>query len=212
MDLTALIFDFDATLAEAPIDFGLMSRRVEALARDMGFQGDWPAGYTLEQVEKAARRLGDGYAQRAAQEIESIEMEAASRGRLFEFTLPLLARARSQGYGLAVITRNCGPAVKVVFPQVEELCQVFLPREAVRLTKPHPQHVLDACRALGVEPGQAVMVGDHPTDMQAAAAAGCLAVGVASGQVDEAGLRDSGARVVLPHAGGVLEMLEKLAG
>ncbi|MEW5911060.1 MAG: HAD hydrolase-like protein, partial [Thermodesulfobacteriota bacterium] len=49
--------------------------------------------------------------------------------------------------------------------------------------------------------------GDHPTDVQAARAAGCLAVGVASGRVDAAGLSEAGAQVVLPDAAGVLEAL-----
>lgn len=62
---------------------------------------------------------------------------------------------------------------------------------------------------MGLEPGRAAMVGDHPTDMQAAVAAGCLAVGVTSGRVDEAGLRQAGAQVVLPDAGGILEALGK---
>lgn len=211
MQISALIFDFDGTLAELNIDFGLMGRRVEALARDMGFTGDWPRGYTLEQVEQVSRKLGDGFAARAAGLIEQVELEAAARGRLFNFTRPLLTQAREQGYGLAVITRNCGPAVRTLLPEVDEMCGAFLPREAVRQTKPHPGQVLEACRVLAVEPKTAAMVGDHPTDMQAAVAAGCLAVGVVSGRVDEAGLREAGAALVLPDAGGVLDMLAKKA-
>ncbi|MEW5913053.1 MAG: HAD hydrolase-like protein, partial [Thermodesulfobacteriota bacterium] len=50
--------------------------------------------------------------------------------------------------------------------------------------------------------------GDHPTDVQAARAAGCLAVGVASGRVDAAGLSEAGAQVVLPDAGEIFTILE----
>jgi phosphoglycolate phosphatase len=48
--------------------------------------------------------------------------------------------------------------------------------------KPAPDMLLAACLAVGVEPGQAVMVGDSVADMQMARAAGAgLAVGVLSG-------------------------------
>jgi phosphoglycolate phosphatase len=207
MNIQTLIFDFDGTLAELNIDFGLMARRVEALAREMGFSGDWPQGYTLEQAEAAALVLGDGFLPKAHELIVEIELQAASRGRMFDFSRTLLARARQEGFGLAVISRNCGPAIRRLLPEVDQLCQVFLPREAVERAKPHPDHVLDACRALGRGPELAAMIGDHPTDMQAAAAAGVLAIGVASGRNDEASLIQAGAEFVLPHAGGLLEAL-----
>ncbi|RJX34365.1 MAG: HAD family hydrolase [Desulfarculus sp.] len=208
MSIQALIFDFDGTLAELNIDFALMARRVQELARDMGFRGPWPAGYTLEQMQAAAAVLGPDFQRRAQEIIESMELEAAGRGRLFGFTRPLLVRAGERGLGLAVISRNCGAAIRQLLPEVDRLCQAFLPREAVSRPKPHPGHVLAACRALVVAPASAAMIGDHPTDVQAARAAGCLAVGVASGRVDAAGLREAGAQVVLPDAGEVLGFLE----
>lgn len=210
MRIQSLIFDFDGTLAELNIDFAQMARRVESLAREMGFSGDWPTGYTLEQMQAAAQVLGEDFLARAQELIVQIELEAAAQGKLFPFSRPLLGRANELGMGLAVISRNCGPAIRRLLPEIDDLCQAFLPREAVKRTKPHPDHVLDACRALGHGPDLAAMIGDHPTDMQAAAAAGALAIGVASGRTDEAGLIEAGAAVVLPHAGGLLEALEEI--
>jgi phosphoglycolate phosphatase-like HAD superfamily hydrolase len=45
--------------------------------------------------------------------------------------------------------------------------------------KPAPDVVLAACRALGVDPGDAVMIGDTPRDVHAAKAAGAGAIVVA---------------------------------
>ncbi|MBU4563413.1 MAG: HAD hydrolase-like protein [Desulfarculus sp.] len=206
MEIQGIIFDFDGTLAELNLDFGLMAQRVEELARVEGFSGPWPAGYLLEVVKLVSDRMGDGFAGRAELVIEAVELEAAGRGRLFPFTRPLLAQGRERGLSLGVVSRNCGAAIRHLLPEADAL-NAFLPRERAPRPKPHPDQLWDACRQMGLEPGQAAMVGDHPTDMQAAVAAGCVAVGVTSGRVDEAGLREAGATVVLPDAGEVLGAL-----
>ncbi|MCF8032031.1 MAG: HAD family hydrolase [Desulfarculaceae bacterium] len=205
--IQGIIFDFDGTLAELNLDFGEMARQVEALARAEGFGGLWPEGYLLEALKIVSAELGDGFHARAGRLIEAIEVEAAGRSRLFGFTRELLCNATNQGYELAVVTRNCGPAVRRLLPEVDDL-PAFLPREKAPLPKPHPGQVLDACEVLGLEPMRAAMVGDHPTDMQAAKAAGCLAVGVTSGRVGGEELREAGAEVVLAHAGEVLGFLK----
>ncbi|MBI4799219.1 MAG: HAD family hydrolase, partial [Desulfarculus sp.] len=167
----ALIFDFDGTLAELNIDFAAMRAEVEVLARGLGLAGPWPGqGYLLEQVDQVAERLGDGFAHRAGQLIMERELAAARQGRLFAFTRPLLTQARARGLRLAIISRNCGAAIRLVFPQVDQASDVFLPREAVSLTKPHPEHPLEALRRLGLPPREAALIGDHPTDVQAALA------------------------------------------
>jgi phosphoglycolate phosphatase len=75
-----------------------------------------------------------------------------------EFTLPLLERAALMRWLDAVV---CG--------------------DEVPHRKPHPAVVLEACRRLGVVPGQAVMVGDSGNDVQAASAAGVRLVLVETG-------------------------------
>ncbi len=205
--LGALVFDFDGTLAELNLDFAALRSEVHALARRRGRRGPWPAGYLLEEVEALAKELGPEFARRARELIQRRELEAAARGRLFPFTRPLLQRLRAAGYALGVVTRNCAAAVRRVFPQVEEVAGCFLPRERVSRVKPHPEHLLSACRRLGVPPPHTAMVGDHPTDMAAARAAGCLAVGVTSGRSPAADLRAAGAQLLLPDASGLLERL-----
>ncbi len=47
--------------------------------------------------------------------------------------------------------------------------------------KPHPEPVLKALRALGVEAAAAVMVGDAPVDIEAGRSAGTATIGVTYG-------------------------------
>ena len=211
MKLEAIIFDFDGTLAELNIDFDGLREEVHARARRLGFNGDWTGGYLLEEVEALAGELGQGFVHEAMELIQQAEVEAARRGRLFSYTRGLLAQARERDYGLAIISRNCGPAIRTVFPEVDDGRLVFLPREAVEKTKPHPDHLLAACLALNAQPQASVVVGDHPMDMTTALAAGCIAVGVASGRMSAEDLRQAGASLVLPDASNLLAELEALS-
>lgn len=210
LKLEAIIFDFDGTLAELNIDFDWLRNQVHEKARKIGFGGDWPGGYLLEEVEALSKQLGQGFADEAMAFIQQVEMEAASRGELFPYTRGLLARVKEKGLGPAVISRNCGPAIRIVFPEIDEESRVFLPREAVQNTKPHPGHLLEACLALKARPQASVVVGDHPMDITTALAAGCIAVGVASGRMSEEDLREAGAALVLPDASNLLAELKAL--
>jgi HAD superfamily hydrolase (TIGR01509 family) len=44
--------------------------------------------------------------------------------------------------------------------------------------KPHPEMIYRACELLGVEPAEAVVVGDTDTDVKAGKSAGCTVVGI----------------------------------
>lgn len=209
MAIKGLIFDFDGTLAELNIDFAAMRDEVKALARSLGHAGAWPAdGYLLEQVAEVAPGLGDGFVKQAQEIIVSREVAAAQRSRLFPFTLDLLQKAGQMGLKVAIISRNCGEAIRQVFPDIDSECQVFLPREAVKKTKPDPAHVLAALEVMGLEPAETALVGDHPLDVKSARAAGCLPVGVASGRMKASDLAEAGARIVLPDASRLLGALE----
>jgi len=208
MAISGLIFDFDGTLAELNIDFAAMRAEVEALARSLGYTAPWPRdGYLLEQVAAVSAHLNAQFSRKAHEIIIAREMAAAGEGRLFPFSLALLRNLRELGLEVAIISRNCGAAIRRVFPQVDSLCRVFLPREAVPRPKPDPDHVRVALTAMGLAPGQTAVVGDHPLDVSAALAAGCLAVGVASGRIKAPDLAAAGAQVVLADASGLIAAL-----
>ncbi|QHW31965.1 HAD-IA family hydrolase [Paenibacillus rhizovicinus] len=69
--------------------------------------------------------------------------------------------------------------------------------EDVTHPKPDPEPVQRALDALGIEPGEAMMVGDSIVDIQSAEAAGVVSVGVAWSLKGEVVLKESGARHII---------------
>jgi phosphoglycolate phosphatase len=212
--LRAVVFDFDGTLARPALDFPLMKRRIATLAQ--GYLGR-PAepGQTpaLEWIEALAKNLdvaqAESFRGQAHSLILSMEEEAASRTSLFEFVRPALKRLRSRGITPAVITRNNRQAVAAVFPDAENFISVLLTREDVDAVKPDPAHLLAALRAVGVGPSEALMVGDHPSDVLTARRAGAFAGAVASGGTPMEELLRDGPDFFAPDVGQLLRSLEE---
>lgn len=71
--------------------------------------------------------------------------------------------------------------------------------EDVSALKPDPEGVLNALAALEVPPEAAVMVGDSPQDILAAAAAGMKGIGVSWGVFPVQALHSAGASAVVDH-------------
>jgi len=217
-DIEALIFDFDGTLARLEIDFGLMRTRVLALAEDFGWRpSGLEPGYVLETVEEAASALaaddparGRAFAVKAHRIIEDMEMDAAERGGLFPEARPSLQALRASGFKMALITRNFGAAVSRVFPDWPDFFPVFLPREAVARVKPDPFHLRAALDLLKVGPVAALMIGDHPIDIETGRKTGTWTAGLASGRVSTAELAAAGADLVFEDLAGLTAYL--LAG
>jgi pyrophosphatase PpaX len=63
----------------------------------------------------------------------------------------------------------------------------------VEHAKPHPEPVVKAIQALGVDPSETLMVGDSTVDMESAIAAGAIPVGVAWSLKGEEKLFEAGA-------------------
>lgn len=214
--IEVVIFDFDGTLVHLAIDFGRMRDEAIAIVRSHGV-GD-PALFRLrvwELVDGAAvlleNRGGEGSRMRAEAyaAIEAIEIEAARRARLINGIPALLAELRSRGIAVAIVTRNSGAAARMAFKGIDDACDVFLPREAVAHVKPHPAHLERCFEILGSEPPQALMVGDHPLDIQTGRQFGMRTAGVLTGSGTERELREAGADYIFDDVTGVLTLLNK---
>ncbi|MBU1612643.1 MAG: HAD family hydrolase [Proteobacteria bacterium] len=218
MKLQAIVFDFDGTLAELTIDFPMLKRKVAALAE--AFTGErpevpekpaleWLDDLAAEVEEFEGRDLALEFHCRGRLVIQATELDAARLGRLFPFTLDLLADLRGRGLGVGVITRNSTAAVKTVFPAIERHCDVFLAREDVSGVKPNPVHLHTALTRLGAVPEHSLMVGDHTLDIDTGKAAGALTAGVSSGNLDLQTLQAAGADFVAENCLRLVELLTK---
>ena len=187
--IRAFIFDFDGTLAIPNIDFVLMRRQVDAIAERYGVESARLKHlYILEMIDAVSARLGrngdsggEGFYREAHAAILALEMQCARNGGMLPGALEVLQVLRQQRFKVGVVTRNSASAVRTICSGIDSLCDVFLPREAVRFVKPHPEHLQRALEQLLVSPQQSVMVGDGPIDITAGKALGLKTVAVLTG-------------------------------
>jgi phosphoglycolate phosphatase len=105
----------------------------------------------------------------------------------------MLAGLLRKSIKTAIITRNCDAAVRLVFPDIGNHCHAFFARDHVQKPKPDPAHLIHALQAMDADLGTALMVGDHPIDIQTGKAAGIHTAGVCSGHASRESLIQSGA-------------------
>jgi D-glycero-D-manno-heptose 1,7-bisphosphate phosphatase len=107
----------------------------------------------------------------------------------------LLDRLRAAGLPLAVVSNQSGigrglvtaEAVDAVNRKIDRMLGPFAgffvcphaPDDACECRKPKPKLILDAARALGVDPACCVVVGDRESDVEAARNAGAIPLRVA---------------------------------
>lgn len=200
--ITAALFDFDGTLAGLTIDFRHMRALVRAeLAALLGPEdqsSDRPELPVMELVHAAcagrAPALQAEIARRAEGAISAYEVECAAKSALFPYVEDLLLTLRERGLKTAIVTRNCRAAVERVFPDHAALCGALISRGDVppEALKPRPGQLQAALTRLDRPAEAAIMVGDHPMDVIAGKAAGCLTGAVLSGHSPRADLEAAG--------------------
>ena len=111
----------------------------------------------------------------------------------------LLARLRAARCRIGVITSKTSDrfALDAARTALDAGWETVVCAEDVVRGKPHPEPVVTALRRLGVQPAEAVLVGDSPADMAAAVAAGTRAIGVEWGFSSPAELLDAGATLTV---------------
>lgn len=210
--ISAVVFDFDGTLAELNIDFPAVYLRIFELADRFGVdRSRVTKHYLIEQIDQMAGQLGDGagrdFSAAATKLVVDEELASAKSASLFPGTRGLLAALRARGLKTGLVTRNCEAAVRTVFPDVEELVDAFVPRERTARVKPDPAHLDRTLGLLSVAAGRAALVGDHPIDIESAIRSGMIPVGVTTGKVGADQLKEAGAVLVLASAEDLLEYL-----
>jgi len=95
---------------------------------------------------------------------------------------------------------------------VRDLFTVVVGAQTTTRMKPHPDPLLYAAEAMGVDPARCVFVGDTTVDMKTAKAAGAHAIGVLCGFGTEDELVTAGADLILATTSDVLPILMPVAG
>jgi phosphoglycolate phosphatase len=214
--IRAVVFDFDGTLAVLNIDFSLMKEKVLDLVRHFGIEeGLIRERYLLEMIDEVYQLLweknpsdAEEFYQEGHWILHEIELKAAEEGRLILGAEATLKIVRQRGMKVGIITRNCEDAVRKVFPNINEFCDVFISRNSIKKVKPHPDHLTSVMKVLNISGGEAVMIGDHPLDIQAGKRVGMKTIGVLTGRAKREDFEKAGADYILKDVSEVCVLLE----
>lgn len=138
--------------------------------------------------------------------------EAASSLRLLPGARDLVREAHQRGW-VTVLATSAPPsefAEARELLDVDEYVDAVTTGEDVDQAKPDPTIVGIALERAGVDAADAVMVGDATWDAIAATKLGIRSIGVRTGGIGDAELRDAGFSDIVDDAAGVLALLDRL--
>ena len=181
--MNAAIFDMDGTLLDTfPAIYGCINDVLTSLDA---------APFTKEELTPLVGTfIGDIYNSKSVDVPEARRRHRelylakyAGTSVPYPGAVECLASLRSKGVKTAVVTMRIGEIARAVLDSYGMRTQVdaVLGEDEVKKAKPDPEHLWAACRALGVEPSEACMVGDTEFDMIAGLKAGCKPIGVSWG-------------------------------
>lgn len=210
----AILFDIDGTLVDSNY------LHVDAWARAFADVGHPVPAWRIHRaigmdsakllealLGDQVDRFGDDAKQRHAVHYE----RDGQRLRAFEKAQDLLRALADRG--LKVVLATSAPPHEFEMLQqvlkVEDAVAEYTTAGDVSTAKPAPDVVQVALEKAAVDPGAAVMIGDTVWDMEAAGRAGVRAMGVLSGGISAAELRDAGAVAVFDDVAALLEGLDE---
>ena len=181
--LRAVLFDLDGTLVDSapdllgtlawlrqqhdlePIDYPALRHHASR-----GALGLIEAGFA-DRPDLSRERLRQAF---LAQYAERLWQDSQP----FQGIQALLDGLRGRGLGLGVVTNKVAGLAEPLIDQAgwSDVFRCVVGGDTTPQPKPHPRPVLEACRRLGVHPGDAMMVGDDQRDIQAGRRAGCVTV------------------------------------
>ena len=200
--ISAVVFDFDGTLADTNIDFGGIRARLREfyIAHDCWDEGLFQR-YILEMIDSICARLDAAQAadiRPASMEIvHQGEVEACRDAEPYPGVMEALEELQARGYALGIFTRNSRECCDMILRRHPLPHSALLTRDDVENVKPHPEHLRETLARLECRPEWALVVGDHRTDIETAVACGAHAVGVLTTTGTREGFLECGARLVL---------------
>ncbi len=200
--LRAAIFDFDLTLADstaagvACIDYALDALNLgpvspEQVRRTIGLSLDAAlevlTGETSPQAQVRFHQLF----------VEKADQVMVAQTELMEGVLPALDALRESGLSLGVVSTKYRYRIEDILDRhgARDRFTTIVGAEDTASHKPDPEGIRLTLSSLGISSGEAVYVGDHVVDAEAAERASVPFVGVLTGTTKEDEFRE------FPHLG-----------
>ncbi|HVF82797.1 MAG TPA: HAD family hydrolase [Sphingomicrobium sp.] len=206
----AILFDIDGTLVDSN-DFHILAWQEVFRAaghefdraqihQNIGKGSDNLVPSLLPGVSEAdAEQLGDAHGR-------IFKEKYFDRLRPFPGARDLIARCKEVGYTVVLASSATAEELDhhLEVLQAGKLVDAFTSADDVGCSKPCPDIFATACSKAGVAPDEAIVIGDTPFDIEAAAKAGIRTIAVRSGGFDDQDL--SGAMAVFDD---VAELLQR---
>ncbi|MGW5868932.1 HAD family hydrolase [Streptomyces sp. NPDC055239] len=201
-----VLFDFDGPICQlfaqhkaeriaAGMLRGLAERGLRGLLSDE-MQAEADPQVVMRAV--AARHPGSDLITEIEEQLTLEELTATGTAYPTPYADPVIQTWVNADTRLAITTNNSARAV-TRYLESRNLMRCFAPHvygrtQNLDLLKPHPHCITRALSAMGAAPSTALMIGDAPTDHEAAARAGVSFLGYARSDHKEELLRAAGVR------------------
>jgi HAD superfamily hydrolase (TIGR01662 family) len=179
-----VFLDFDGPVC--PVFAVVTAREVADRLKQLvgpGLPRDVSASADPFDVLRYAASCGPNTANVVERQLRRLELEAVSQVSPAPGVAAALGGLAAQGFTVTIVSNNSAEAVRA-FLTLHDLVE-HVGRISSRTTsdpdhlKPNPPLLEAAMRAFGASPGQCVMIGDSPADIQAAQAAGIASIALA---------------------------------
>ncbi|MEM0321487.1 MAG: HAD family phosphatase [Thermoprotei archaeon] len=178
----AILFDMDGTIINNIYPFAQAKAEILATLRAHGLDVPDNIYGSIANLLEWLKHTQMGNHTRIRGEVLSIllkyDLESAGGAKLRRGVLSLLKWLKIEEYRVGLVSNSSISVVTTVLKskRVNRFFDVVITREAVDRMKPYPDMVLLACEKLGVQPSNALVVGDSWVDVEAALAAGASTV------------------------------------
>ena len=221
MVVKAVVFDLDGTIASFNIDY----KTVRAEVRSFLIRAELPASVLsinesiFEMLKKTEIFMkNNGKSEKTMTETrdkalaiaEKYELEAAKTTSLLPGILETLKALKKMSLKIGLCTINSERSTNYILKRfaIAEIFDAVIPRDSVKYVKPNTEHLEAVLKALGVNPEEAMVVGDGVSDMKCARELNAIAVGLPTGVSSPKELINSGANYFITSIADLPTLIE----
>ncbi len=220
--IKAVIFDLDGTLADFNLDYKTVRTDVKSFLTKEGLPSSILSTREsifemLKKTEIFLKNNGKSaevkrIREKALRIAEEHELEAAKNTSLLPGVRETLKALRKMKLKLALFTINSEKSAKYILQRfkIAKFFDVLIPRNRVRYVKPNEEHLKVTLDALGVNPEEAIVVGDGSSDMKCSRELKVIAVGLPTGISSLKELINSGANYIITSITDLPMLIEEI--